>query len=124
MKLFSSKSVSDSLIVSNPHGIHIRPATNISLLAKEYPETHVTFSFRNRTASGTNINEILSLSAGYHDKLIVQIEGPKARQLLKKLKKIFSDFDQYDGPSEDVDCFDPEKRVRGYGRLMEDCLWD
>ena len=124
MKLFRTKNISDSLIVSNPHGIHIRPATNISLLVKEYPETSVLFSFNERQANGTNINEILALAAGYQDEVEVKINGPKARQLFKKLKKLFADLDQYNGPSEDVDCFDPEKRERGYGRLMDDCLWD
>ena len=124
MKPFRNKSISNILIVSNPHGIHIRPATNISLLVKEYPETIVTFSLRGRCANGTNINEILALAAGYQDKLSVKIEGPKSSQLLKKLKKLFADLDQYNGPSADVDCFEPEKRERGYGRLMEDCLWD
>lgn len=124
MKLFQSKSISDSLTVSNPHGIHIRPATNISLLAEEYLETRVTLSFRNRKASGRNINELLALAAGYQDVVSVQIEGPKAKQLFKKLTKLFADLDQYDGPSPEVDSFDPENRQCGYGRLMDDRLWD
>lgn len=124
MKLFKSTSISDSLIVSNPHGIHIRPATNIRLLAEEYPETSVTFSLRNRKASGININELLALSAGYQDVVGVQIKGPKAKQIFKKLQKLFSDFDQYDGPSPDVDSFDPKNRQCGYGRLIDDRLWD
>jgi phosphotransferase system HPr (HPr) family protein len=124
MKLFKSKSISDSLTVSNPHGIHIRPATNISLLAEEYPETSVTFSLRNRKANGTSINEILALSAGYQDVVSVQIEGPKAKQLFKKMSKLFSDLDQYDGPSPEVSCFDPENRQCGYGRLIDDRLWE
>lgn len=124
MKFFRRKSISDSLTVSNPHGIHIRPATNISLLVKEYPETSVTFSLRGRRANGTNINEILALAAGYQDEVEVKINGPQSKRLFRKLKKLFADLDQYNGPSEDVDCFDPERREGGYGRLMEDCLWD
>ena len=124
MKLFESTSIEDILIVSNPHGIHIRPAANISLLIKEYPETSVLFSLNGRRANGTNINEILALSAGYQDEIEVKINGPQSKSLFKKLKKLFADLDQYDGPSQDVDCFDPEKRERGYGRLIDDRLWD
>ena len=124
MKLFASKSINDSLTVSNPHGIHIRPASNISLLSEEYPETIVTFSLRDRKANGTNINEILALAAGYQDVLSVQIEGLKAKQLFKKLGRLFADLDQYDAPSPEVCCFDPENRQCGYGRLMDDRLWD
>ena len=124
MKFFRRKSITGSLTVSNPHGIHIRPATNISLLVKEYPETSVIFSLRGRRANGTNINEILALAAGYKDEVEVKISGPKSKRLFKKLKKLFADLDQYNGPIEEVNCFDPEKRERGYGRLMEGCLWN
>lgn len=117
MKLFESKSISDRLTVSNPHGIHIRPATNICLLAEEYPETSVTFLLRNRKASGTSINELLALAAGYQDVLSVQIEGPKAKQLFKKMSSLFADLDQYDGLSPEVDSFDPENRQCGYWSL-------
>jgi len=115
MGIFSRtrKSIKDSLCVSNTHGIHIRPATNIYLLAEEYPETAVRFSFKNRSASGTNINELLALSAGYRDDVEVEIEGPKAKQLLKKLRKLFADFDQYNSYSN----LDLES---GYGRLLDD----
>jgi len=124
MKLFPSKSITDSLTVSNNHGIHIRPATNICLLAEEYPETRVTFSLRDRRANGTSINELLALAAGYQDVLSVQIDGPKAKNLFKKLQKLFADLDQYDGPSPEVSSFDPENRQCGYGRLLDDSLWD
>ena len=54
----------------------------------------------------------------------MQIEGPKAKQLFKKLTKLFVDLDQYDGPSPEVSCFDPKNRQCGYGRLLDDRLWD
>ncbi len=91
----SKTRIKDSLFVSNAKGLHIRPATNICLLVKEYPETTVTFSFNNRSANGTNVNEILALSAAYHDEVEVEIEGPKAKQLLKRLKEVFADLEQY-----------------------------
>ena len=82
-----SKRIKASLRVANTKGIHIRPATNISLLAKEYPQTTMKLSLRGRHANGKNINEILALSAAYQDELLVEIEGPKAKRLLKKLKR-------------------------------------
>lgn len=121
MGIFSRKSVKDYLPVSNTKGIHIRPATNICLLAKEYPETNVMFSLRNRNASGININELLALSAGYHDELEIQIDGPKAKQLLKKVNKLFADFDQYKGENSwDISSLDPKRRQCGYGRLLDE----
>ena len=124
MNLFRRKSISNSLTVSNNHGIHIRPSINISLLVKEYPETVVIFSFNGRRAHGTNINEILALAAGYGDKLELYISGPKSKRLFKTLKKLFADFDQYDGPSQDMDCFNSKKIESGCGRLMDDRMWD
>ena len=106
-----SKRIKASLHVSNVKGIHIRPATNISLLAKEYPQTTVKLSLRGRHANGKDINEILALSAAYQDELSVEIEGPKAKRLLKKLKKVLADLEQYKNSSN----LDFE---RGYGRLL------
>lgn len=119
MGIFSKtrKSVKDYLPISNAHGIHIRPATNIYLLAEEYPETNVMFFLRGKHARGKNINEIIALSAGYHDQLEVKISGPKAKQLLKKLRKLFADFDQYNSYRN----LDLES---GYGRLLDDRCWD
>ena len=106
-----SKRIKASLRVANTKGIHIRPATNISLLAKEYPQTTMELSLREKHANGKDINEILALSAAYQDELLVEIDGPKAKRLLKKLKKVFSDLEQYREPSS----IDLE---RGYGRLL------
>ena len=106
-----SKRIKASLRVANTKGIHIRPATNISLLAKEYPQTTMKLSLRGRHANGKNINEILALSAAYQDALLVEIEGPKAKRLLKKLKRVFADLEQYRDPS-NIDL------ERGYGRLL------
>lgn len=87
--------VLDSLLVENVHGIHIRPATDIYLLSKEYPDTKLYFFCRNRIAQGGCINEVLALNAGYQDKVDVKIQGPKAKKIFKKLKKKFSHFDRY-----------------------------
>ena len=109
--MFFSKCIKASLRVANAKGLHIRPATNISLLAKEYPQTTLKLSLRGRQANGKNINEILALSAAYQDVLLVEIVGPKAKRLLKRLKKVFADLEQYSGPINlDIE--------RGYGRLL------
>lgn len=89
------KFVLDSLVVENVHGIHIRPATDIYLLFREYPEVKAHFFCRNRIAKGNCINEILALNAGYQDQVDVKIQGPKAKKVFKKLKKKFSRFDKY-----------------------------
>ena len=109
--MFFKKRIKTSLRVSNAKGLHIRPATNISLLAKEYPQTTVTLFLRGRPANAENINEILALSAAYQDELIVEIVGPKAKRLLKRLKKVFADLEQYSGPGNIA-------LERGYGRLL------
>lgn len=95
MRFFSRKSVEDKLLVVNRYGIHIRPAISIYLLANEYPETKLCVSFRNRLASGLNINEILALKASYQDVLKINIDGPKAKKIYRKLRRMFANFDKY-----------------------------
>ena len=95
MGLFSRKRLKDRLLVVNKHGIHIRPAISIYLLAREYPETKLCFSFRNRLASGSNINEMLALEASYQDEVKINIDDPKAKKIHRKLRRMFADFDRY-----------------------------
>ena len=95
MRFFSRKSIENRLFVVNRRGIHIRPAISIYLLANEYPETKLYFSFRNRIASGSNINEMLALKASYQDEVKINIDGPQAKKIHRKLKRLFSDFDRY-----------------------------
>ena len=79
MGLFSRKNVvEDKLLVVNKRGIHIRPEIFIYLLENENPETKLCFSFRNRVAMGSDINEMLALEAGDQDEVKIKIDGPKA----------------------------------------------
>ena len=95
MSLFSKKSVEDKLIVINRRGIHIRPAMSIYLLANEYPETKLYFSFKNRLANGSDINELVALEASYQDEVKIHINGPQAKKIQRKLICMFADFDKY-----------------------------
>ena len=95
MSLFSKKSVEDKLIVINRKGIRIRPAISIYLLANEYPETKVCFSFGNRLANGSDINELVALEASYQDEVKIHINGPQAKKIQRKLRCMFADFDKY-----------------------------
>lgn len=96
MGLFSRKNVvEDKLLVVNKRGIHIRPAISIYLLANEYPETKLCFSFRNRVASGSDINEMLALEVGDQDEVEIKIDGPKAKKIHRKLRRMFVNFDIY-----------------------------
>ena len=95
MGLFSRKSVEDRLLVVNSRGIHIRPAISIYLLAKEYPGTNLHFSFRNRLAIASDINELVALEVSYQDEVKINIDGPKSKKIHRKLKRLFSNFDRY-----------------------------
>lgn len=95
MRFFSRKRLEDRLLVINRRGIHIRPAISIYVLAKKYPETKIDFSFRNRLASASDINELVALEVNYQDEVKININGPKAKKIHRKLKQLFSDFDRY-----------------------------
>lgn len=83
------------MLVVNRRGIHIRPAMSIYLLANEYPETNLHFSFENRVASASDINELISLKIGCQDEVKINIDGPNAKKIHRKLKRLFSEFDKY-----------------------------
>lgn len=124
MSIFSTKTAEGNVAVSNTQGIHIRPATNIYLLCEEYPCTNVVFSLRNRSVRASNINEILSLAAGYGDEIEVSIYGPSSKKLLKKLKALFADFEQYKELNRvGINIFNVPKEDRGYGRLLDHRCW-
>ena len=95
MSLFSKKSVEDKLIIINRRGIHIRPAISIYLLANEYPDTKLYFSFGNRLANGSDINELVALEASYQDEVKIHINGPQAKKIQRKLRCMFANFDKY-----------------------------
>ena len=95
MRFFSRKNIEDRLLVVSRRGIHIRPAISIYLLAIEYQETKLYFSLRNRISSGSNINELLALKASYQDEVKINIDGPQAKKIRRKLKRLFADFDRY-----------------------------
>lgn len=95
MRLFSRKRLEDRLLVVNRRGIHIRPAMSIYLLTKEYPETKLHFSFRNKVASASDINELISLKVGCQDEVKINIDGPNAKKIHRRLKRLFIEFDKY-----------------------------
>ena len=114
MRVFSRKRVEDRLLVVNRRGIHIRPAMSIYLLANKYPETKIHFSFRNRRASGSDLNELITLEVSYQDEVKINIDGPKAKKIHRKLKRLFSDFDRYRvGDSEYI-----KKRHESFERIL------
>ena len=92
---FFRKRLEDRLLVVNSRGIHIRPAISIYLLANEYPETKIYFSFRSRLASASDINELVALEIAYQDEVKINMDGPKAKKIHRKLKHLFSNFDRY-----------------------------
>ena len=99
------KCIYDKLSVVNTQGIHVRPAAEIYLISKNYPDTRLSLSVRNKNAHGHSISEILALGASYQDKVDVKIEGPNAKKILRKLRRKFSCFDKYREESEPLNVY-------------------
>ena len=51
---------------------------------------------------------------------LYQIDGPRAKTLLKKLKKLFADLNQYQSISIETASFNSLDKQQGYGRLLDE----
>ncbi len=79
------------VVVTNPLGLHTRPATLIAktILSSACSVTLECLSTR-QTAQGNSIISMLSLGAPQHTRLRVTVEGPSATKILEEIRALFA----------------------------------
>ncbi len=78
-----------TVVVTNPHGLHARPALVILDTVNRY-DAQVTISRGNQSVSAASILDLLSLGAAQGTKLVLSASGPQAKEVLGELVRLFA----------------------------------
>lgn len=73
------------VIISDPQGIHARPAAKIVETSKKY-ESNITMCFMGKEASMKSITSLMSLGVTGGSKVTIKADGPDAKEALEDLK--------------------------------------
>ena len=76
--------VSQSVVVKNPTGLHLRPAGNLCKEAIQF-KSLITFSFRDTTANAKSVLSVLGACVKCGDKITLCCEGEDEQEALKHL---------------------------------------
>ena len=80
--------------VKNRSGLHVRPATYIVRLLQNF-KSKVTLTYKGESINARSIMSIMILAAPKNAKILVDVEGTDACQVLKKLVDAFeTQFDE------------------------------
>ncbi len=75
-------------IITNPIGIHARPAGNLVKFAKTF-DSEITVEKNGKEADAKKLFSLLSLGAMCQDKVTVKVEGPDEDAACEALKEHF-----------------------------------
>ena len=76
--------VSQSVVVKNPTGLHLRPAGNLCKEAIQF-KSLITFSFRDTTANAKSVLSVLGACLKCGDEITLCCEGEDEQEALKHL---------------------------------------
>ncbi len=76
--------VSQSVVVKNPTGLHLRPAGNLCKEAIQF-KSLITFSFRDTTANAKSVLSVLGACVKCGDEITLCCEGEDEQEALKRL---------------------------------------
>lgn len=81
--------IRETIVVTNPKGIHARPSALIVATAGEVSST-ITFTYQGETVNAADIMGILSLGAAHGAEILVEISGEDEEPAMTRMKEIFA----------------------------------
>lgn len=84
----SAEHVSKKMTVKNKLGLHARPAAIFVEAANRF-ESEIYVQKGDRKINGKSIMGLMMLAAGCGTKLIIEAEGPDAKEAVDKIEEIF-----------------------------------
>ena len=78
-------------IVTDPLGIHARPAGLLTKAAKSFPDTSVIISKDGEEARAGQVMKLMSLGVKQGDLIKVTVDGPAEEQAAEAIRKFLSD---------------------------------
>lgn len=76
---------SDLITIPNTHGIHARPAAQLSSIARKFIDNEVTMIKGEKSANVKSVVSLLSLGVQYQDQVKLMIKGDNSEILVKEL---------------------------------------
>lgn len=76
--------VSEKVIISNPTGLHLRPAGNLCKEAMKY-KCHIAFEYRGNTANAKSVLSVLGACIKSGDEITMICDGEDEEEALKAL---------------------------------------
>ena len=82
--------VSQNVVVTNPQGLHARPAYMFAEMASRF-DCSVQLSKDGERVDGTSILEIITLGAAQGTELVIETAGPDAQDAIAALAQLVSE---------------------------------
>jgi phosphotransferase system HPr (HPr) family protein len=89
--------LSREVVVANPQGLHLRPATAFALSARQFA-CDVVVARDDRRANGKSQMELLLLAAEPGARLMLEVSGPDAAHALERLAELLAAAESSDDP--------------------------
>lgn len=77
--------------ITDPLGIHARPAGLLAKAAKAYADTTVTVTKGGNTVKATQLMKLMSLAVKKGDEVTVAAEGPQADEAIVAMAEFFKE---------------------------------
>ena len=81
--------VEKEVTIKNPQGLHARPAALFVQIASKY-DAAVNVSKDKERVSGKSIMGILTLGANQNSKIVIEVDGENAQQILQELERFLT----------------------------------
>ncbi len=75
--------------ISEPVGIHARPAGMLVKKASEFSQDSVSITAHGRTVDAKRLFAVMSLGVQKGETVLVQVEGPTEEETYQEMKKFF-----------------------------------
>ena len=79
-------------IITDPLGIHARPAGILAKAAKTYPETTIMIAKGDNAVKATQLMKLMSLGVKEGDTITVTAEGPTEVEAIDVMFNTFEDY--------------------------------
>lgn len=73
--------------ITDPLGIHARPAGQFAKLAKGFDDTEITVTKGDKTVKASQLMKLMSLAAKKGDDIVIGADGPNEAEALNALKE-------------------------------------
>ncbi|MDD3266987.1 MAG: phosphoenolpyruvate--protein phosphotransferase [Burkholderiales bacterium] len=76
---------SDLIVIPNSHGIHARPAAQLSSIARKFTNNEITLIKGEKSANVKSVVSLLSLGVQYQDQVKLMIKGDHSTDIINEL---------------------------------------